>query len=192
MNTTEYQKLCSLAEQVCERESCRLYDLEFVSEGPNRILRIYIERAGDQTVSLEDCSNVSRGLSLQLDVEDIVPGGAYMLEVSSPGINRLLKQPWHFARIVGENIRVKLKRPLAEVVVDAVAGMPESWQKRKQFEAKLQASGESYFEANIDKVTVKVGYQDIEKANLLVAVEDILKKQEKKGFAKGAKGARNN
>lgn len=79
----------ALAREVCEREECELYHVEFVS-GPNgRILRVYIDRPqGD--VSLEHCSQVSRGLNLLLDVEDIVPGGHYDLEVSSPGIERKL------------------------------------------------------------------------------------------------------
>lgn len=103
-------RLRELTEQVAAREGCRLYDLEFVggSKGRGRVLRIYIDKQGAEGVSVDDCANVSRGLNLLLDVEDAMPGGAYTLEVSSPGLERPLKEAWHFQEALGKKIAVKL------------------------------------------------------------------------------------
>lgn len=104
------QNLKRLAQEVSEREGCRLYDLEFVEARP-RILRVFIDKASE-SVSVDDCANVSRGLNLLLDVEDLIPGGAYELEVSSPGLERKLKETWHFESVVGDEIKVKVSDPL--------------------------------------------------------------------------------
>ncbi|MEK6554972.1 MAG: ribosome maturation factor, partial [Bdellovibrionota bacterium] len=91
LNEEKTEKIKGLAQEVCEREGCSLYDIEFVGAGRHRVLRIYIEANGEGQVTVEQCANVSRGLSLQLDVEDVIPGGQYELEVSSPGLERMLK-----------------------------------------------------------------------------------------------------
>lgn len=105
------EKVKSLAAEVSQREGCLLYDLEF-SGGPHgRVLRVFIERDAG-TVSIDDCANVSRGLNLLLDVEDLIHGGRYELEVSSPGIERRLTQDWHFTRAVGQPVRLKTRAPV--------------------------------------------------------------------------------
>jgi ribosome maturation factor RimP len=66
-------------------------------------------------VSIEDCSNVSRGLSEKLDAsEDLLPGGQYSLEVSSPGLERVLKEERHFAKVIGQKISAKTLAPLVD------------------------------------------------------------------------------
>ncbi len=72
-----------------------LWDLDFQRQGPQWLLRIYIDR--ESGVTLSDCESVSRDLSAALDVEDIIPH-SYSLEVSSPGLDRTLSKPEHFAR----------------------------------------------------------------------------------------------
>ena len=65
--------------------------------------------------SIEDCSKVSRALSEKLEaMEDQIPGGAYDLEVSSPGLERVLKEPWHFEKVIGKKISVKSFQPLSQ------------------------------------------------------------------------------
>lgn len=99
------EKVKSIAGEIAAREGCLLYDLEFLEAG-SRTLRVYIDReSGGAT--LDDCVNVSRGLNLALDVADVIPGGAYDLEVSTPGLERKLTQEWHFQRAVGETVQVK-------------------------------------------------------------------------------------
>jgi len=108
------ENIRKMADEVAEREGCRVYDVELVGAGQGRVLRLYIERRDGQNVSIDDCANVSHGLNLRLDVEDVIPGGAYQLEVSSPGVERVLKQPWHFETAIGKAISVKTFAPLIE------------------------------------------------------------------------------
>lgn len=112
LSESNLEKLKELASEVSAQEGVFLYDLEFVGRGANRTLRVYIDHEGSEGVSVDQCANVSRGLSLLLDVEDPVPGGAYDLEVSSPGLERVLRQKWHFSRVLGEVIKVKTHQPL--------------------------------------------------------------------------------
>ena len=101
------EKIRALADEVSQREGCRLYDVEFSGNPKSRVLRVYIEGA-NENVSVEQCANVSRGLSLLLDVADLIPGDQYELEVSSPGIERVLRLPWHFQRAIGQEVKVVL------------------------------------------------------------------------------------
>ena len=98
-------QLENLAEEVARREGVQLYDLEFVGQGRQRILRIFID--SEKGVSIDDCANVSRGLNVLLDVEDLIPDGAYELEVSSPGLERKLTRTRHFESAIGKTVRVK-------------------------------------------------------------------------------------
>jgi len=107
LTESQLEQIRQFAEEVAVREGCLLYDLEF-REGPGRLLRVFIDKdAGG--VSVNDCVNVSRGLNLRLDVEDVIPGGAYELEVSSPGLDRKLTQLWHFEKAVGQTVQVKYR-----------------------------------------------------------------------------------
>jgi ribosome maturation factor RimP len=85
-----------------------IVDIEFRHEGSRggRVLRLYLDKEGGPNV--DDLSRISRQLSELLDGEDTIDGN-YTLEVSSPGINRPLKKPAHFARFVGKRIRVRTR-----------------------------------------------------------------------------------
>jgi len=85
-----------------------LYDLEYVKEGGDRILRLFIDKDGG--VDLNDCERVSRAVSDVLDEHDPIPN-AYRLQVGSPGIERRLSKPEHFVRYVGHKVAVKLYAP---------------------------------------------------------------------------------
>ena len=115
LTPTAVEKIKSLAEEVSQREGCRLYDLEFSSQNKNRILRIFID-SESAPVSIDQCANVSKGLSLLLDVEDLIPGGEYELEVSSPGVERPLREVWHFQAALGRLIKL--------VTLDPIEGLP--------------------------------------------------------------------
>ncbi|CAN5692772.1 hypothetical protein BH10BDE1_BH10BDE1_01370 [soil metagenome] len=117
-------KVTRMAAEVAAREGCEIYDFDFVGGGNSRALRIFIDKlsetAADGTstnkgVSIEDCSNVSRGLNLLLDVDDVIPGGAYNLEVSSPGLERPLRTAGHFKRAAGSRAFVKTFESFAEL-----------------------------------------------------------------------------
>lgn len=80
--------------------------------GKNRILRVSIDRQQGQ-VTVQDCERVSTALNLLLDAKDIVPGGPYFLEVSSPGIERNLKELWQFQHVVGKAVDVSTSEKVA-------------------------------------------------------------------------------
>ncbi len=130
------EKIKSLAAEVSQREGCILYDLEIVGSAQNRVLRVYIDEDSNG-VAVDQCANVSRGLSLLLDVEDLIPGGAYELEVSSPGVERPLTQLWHYEKALGETIRVRTKE-----VIFPVGQKPDNKSKVKQIVGKLLTAGE--------------------------------------------------
>jgi len=114
LNPESMEKIKSAADEVSRREGCFFYDLEFIGNRQNRILRVYIDSDSGQ-VSVDQCANVSKGLSLLLDVEDLVPGGAYELEVSSPGLERVLRLPWHFRTAIGKDVKLVTHDPIPEL-----------------------------------------------------------------------------
>jgi len=104
-------KITELTLPITEREGVNLYDLEIVTEGGRRIVRLYISKARELgPVSVDDCYRVSQALSLQLDVDDPIPF-QYDLEVSSPGLERKLTKDWHFKEAIGETLRLTLDQP---------------------------------------------------------------------------------
>ena len=103
-NNTEL-KVLPLLEPIVEANGLELVDLEFVKEGVNWYLRVYIDKDGG--VNIDDCELVSRALEAKLDEKDPIEQ-AYILEVSSPGIDRPLKKEADFVKYQGEIIDVKL------------------------------------------------------------------------------------
>jgi ribosome maturation factor RimP len=101
-------RVWELATPLAENEGMEIVDIELRHERSRggRVLRLYLDKAGGPTV--DDLSRVSRQLSELLDGEDVV-SGAYTLEVSSPGINRPLKRPEHFARYIGKRVRIRTR-----------------------------------------------------------------------------------
>lgn len=99
------KKVKALVEPVCAREGCNLYDVETTGAHSSRILKIFID--AKDGVTIQQCADVSNGLSLLLDVEDIVPGGKYSLEVSSPGLERNLCETWHYEGAINKLVKVK-------------------------------------------------------------------------------------
>ncbi len=90
---------------ILESMGLTLWDLEFHKQGPQWLLRIFIDRESGG-VTLNDCETVNRDLGAALDVEDII-SHAYTLEVSSPGLDRSLSKPEHFARFTGSRVKIK-------------------------------------------------------------------------------------
>ena len=86
-----------------------LWDVQYVKEGGERFLRVYIDKEGG--ITIDDCVDVSRRLSDALDAGDMI-GEAYTLEVSSPGLTRKLVRDREFARSIGRNVDVKFYRPV--------------------------------------------------------------------------------
>ena len=98
-----------LAAPAIAEAGCTLWDVEYVKEAGEWFLRVYIDREGG--VDIDCCEAVSRPLSDALDDADPIQG-SYTFEVSSAGLDRVLKKPEHFARCMGQQVDVKLYRPV--------------------------------------------------------------------------------
>ncbi len=96
------------AQPLVEKCGCSLWDVEYVREGGEWFLRLYIDKEGG--VDINDCEAVSLAVDPVLDEKDPIPE-SYRFEVCSAGLERVLKRPSDFERFVGENILVRLYRP---------------------------------------------------------------------------------
>jgi ribosome maturation factor RimP len=164
-------KIRDLAAEVTAREGCLLYDLEFTGGPHGRVLRVYIDRDAG-TVSIDDCANVSRGLNLLLDVEDLIPGGRYELEVSSPGLERRLSKDWHFARAVGQPVRLKTAQP--------VTGGIEGVSPQTLIDGDLVAANDGKLKVMKDGKEWEIAVSDVAKANVRFIPPDNSLKGKKK------------
>jgi len=102
------ERLETLMAPVAQAQGLELYDIEYVKEGADRILRLYID--SEEGISLDDCERMSRAAEVVLDEQDPIPG-EYRLQVSSPGVERKLSRPEHYIRYVGQKIVIKLFAP---------------------------------------------------------------------------------
>ena len=106
MKVTEL--VASFAEPVVKAHGCELWDVEYVREGSEYFLRIYLDK--ETGVDINDCEAISRALDPILDEKDPIEG-SYHFEVCSAGLERTLKRPGDFVRFMGSPITVKLYRP---------------------------------------------------------------------------------
>ena len=125
-----------LAEQAAQDYGCELLDVEYQKEGSDWILRIYIDR--EVPIDHDACQAVSEQLSEALNVLDPI-AHEYVLEVSSPGVQRALKKPAHFQRFVGETVKCNLYAP---------------WQGKKEYTGILLGMKE-------DKVGIRIKTDEI-------------------------------
>ena len=108
-NTAEIVRV--LVEPAARELGLEVWDVRFLKEGAEWFLRIFIDKP--EGVGIEDCERMSRAVSPLLDEADPIEQ-SYCLEVSSPGIDRELTRPGHFARFLGSQVRVRLFRPLGD------------------------------------------------------------------------------
>lgn len=94
---------------IVEANNVEIYDVEFVKEGSEWYLRVYIDKEGG--VNINDCEAVSRALSEELDRTDFIENG-YILEVSSPGLGRTLKKDKHLQKSLLESVVIKTYKPI--------------------------------------------------------------------------------
>ena len=103
------EKVESLIESKVQELGYILYDVEYVKEGKDYFLRIYIDN--EKGITLDDCENVSNNITELLDQADYIKE-QYFLEVSSPGVERVLKKDKHLQNNIGAKVQVKLFKPL--------------------------------------------------------------------------------
>mgnify|MGYP004639426843 FL=1 len=102
------EKVESLIRKNIEELGYELYDVEYVKEAKDYFLRIYID--SKEGIDLNDCEKVSNNITELLDKEDLIPE-QYFLEVSSPGIERVLKKEKHLSDNIGNEVQIKLFKP---------------------------------------------------------------------------------
>jgi ribosome maturation factor RimP len=165
------EKIREAAERVARSEGLEVVDVEW-KIGKQRFLRVYIDRvpplvaaeiAEGQPVadpfpkiSHADCERVSQQLSVILDVEELVPGPGYILEISSPGMDRALKTAADFQRFAGRLAKVSTIEPIGEA---------------KFFEGRLKGFAEGKVRMELkgkEARVVEIPFETIRKANLVV------------------------
>jgi ribosome maturation factor RimP len=155
-------KVREIAERVAQSSGLILWDIELKGSGASRTLRIYIDKP--EGVSHEDCSTYSREVATIFDVEEAVPGGAYLLEISSPGLDRKLFKPEHFTQFAGSLVKFSTR--------DLVNG-------NRHFEGRLVSFSEGQLTVDLDQVAsrkkaktqgtgvIVVPFSNVEKASLV-------------------------
>jgi ribosome maturation factor RimP len=146
------------AQRVAVSLGLDVFDVEW-KIGKQRLLRVFIDRLpGPQNpeglgVSHIDCQHVSEQLSVILDVEELVPGPAYTLEVSSPGLDRKLIKPADYERFVGRLAKIWLNEPV---------------NKQAFLEARLAGFADGIVKVTQRDQEIEIPYAGIKKANLVV------------------------
>lgn len=110
LKQTLQARVVEIANRVGASAGIEIVDVELLGGGASRLLRIYIDKPDGVTHS--DCELISDQIGAILDAEDVVPGGGYHLEVSSPGVERRLKTLRDFERFQGKKARIQLRTPV--------------------------------------------------------------------------------
>jgi len=106
----DLEKVREIVERVAQSSGLEVVDVELHGGGKARMLRIFLDKPTG--VTHEDCANVSREVGTILDVEDAMPGGSYLLEVSSPGLDRKLSKPGDYQRFTGSLVKLMTRDPV--------------------------------------------------------------------------------
>jgi len=145
------EKIREAAERVAGDAGLEVLDIEW-KVGRQRFLRIVLDKPGGVTHG--DCEKVSQQLGVILDVEELIPGSAgYVLEVSSPGLDRKLTRPAEYERFVGRRAKISLSQPVEE---------------KTFFEGRLAGYVEGRVQLDVDGRVVALPFDWIRKAQLVV------------------------
>jgi ribosome maturation factor RimP len=146
----ELERIRDAAERAARTAGVEIVDVEW-KIGKQRFLRVYIDKP--EGVSHSDCQAVSEQLGVLLDVEDLVPGSRYILEVSSPGLDRKLTKAADFERFVGRLARISTMEPV---------------ENSKFFEGRLAGHADGLVKIDVKGHIVELPLAGIRKANLVV------------------------
>jgi ribosome maturation factor RimP len=155
--------LWSLIEPILEPDGIELVEVEFKPEGGRWVLRLYIDSLSG--VTLDDCEFVSRQVGAFLDIKDPIER-PYTLEVSSPGINRVLRKEKDFKLFAGSPIRLKTSRK--------VAG-------RRNFQGILKGMENSKIVIDVDGDRMEISPEDLEKARLDLPEQELFRRDLRRG-----------
>lgn len=165
-------KIEQIASEIAASEGCKLYDIEFVGTGRGRTLRVFIDK-DNQGIGIDDCVSVTKALNQRLDAdEEMIPGGSYQLEVSSPGVDRHLRKDWHFAQAVGQKVYLQLSKPIGELGIS-----DKRWEKCKKTEAFIKSTQKDIISVEVEGgILVDIPLSIIEKAKVVFEIEKGTKK----------------
>ncbi|HTM42096.1 MAG TPA: ribosome maturation factor RimP [Terriglobales bacterium] len=153
-----------IVERVAASRGLELVEVDFRGGGKARMLRVFVDKPGG--VTHEDCANVSHEVGTILDVENAVPGGSYLLEVSSPGLDRQLVRPADYERFAGSLVKVTTREP-----VDGnrhFQGRLESFQEGRltlDLDASRKNSKKGSQPPTARRIDIELG--NVERANLI-------------------------
>jgi ribosome maturation factor RimP len=142
-------QVTDLIEPILHEMDFELVDVDYLSEHGKWVLRIYIDRAGG--VTIDDCARISGELGDLIDIKDIVRH-EYVLEVSSPGLNRPLKNEADFARVIGKKVKVKMRMPV---------------NGRRNFSGYLKDVRDHIIYIEDEEGLITLSWPEIDKANLV-------------------------
>ena len=115
----ELDRVREVVERVASTSGLEVVEVDLRGGGKARMLRIVIDKVGEPSadgkptgVTHEDCANLSREVGTILDVEDLIPGSSYVLEVSSPGLDRKLSRPADYERFTGSKVKLTTRNPV--------------------------------------------------------------------------------
>ena len=153
----------ALLEPTVCANGCQLYDIEYLKEGRDRILRLYIDK--EDGIDIEDCERISRAVEVVLDENDPIMG-EYRLQVSSPGVERKIKRPEHYTKYIGHKMEVKLFAP-----VDPITGRKKytgSLQSFRDGQVTLQVTAQTAGQTGEVQSTITLDLQQISSCRLIV------------------------
>lgn len=142
--------LDTLIKNTVEGLGYQLWGHEYRPYGESALLRIFIEK--DDGISVEDCATVSRQLGAALDVENLIPV-AYILEVSSPGMDRVLFTPDQYQPYLGNRVKIRTRTPIEE---------------RRNFNGLIKQVNEHEVTVEIDKQDFEIPFEMIDRARLVL------------------------
>jgi ribosome maturation factor RimP len=149
----DIRKVIEFVAPILDDMGFELIDIEYLSEHGRWILRIYADKEGG--ITLDDCVHVSKEIGVLIDIKDIIKN-EYVLEVSSPGLNRPLKKEKDFLWAIGKKVKVRMSA--------AVKG-------RRRFTGYLKNFQENILYLEVEKEIYMLPFRDIEKANLVYEFE---------------------
>ena len=161
-----------IAERVAGSSGLEVVEVEVCGAGKHRTLRVFIDRPGaapaanrPDGVTHEDCSKFSREFGTIVDVEDVVPGGSYVLEVSSPGLDRKLTKAADFERFRGHRVKLTMREPVNNN--RHFEGKLESFENGKLLLDLSAARKKKMRPKEGELAKVEIELSNVEKANLV-------------------------
>lgn len=168
----DLDKVRQIAERVAGSSGLEVVEVEVSGAGKHRTLRVFIDRPGalpaadrPDGVTHEDCSKFSREFGTIVDVEDAFPGGSYVLEVSSPGLDRKLTKAADFERFRGHRVKLMTREPVNNN--RHFEGKLESFENGKLLLDLSAARKKKMRPKEGESLNVEIDLRNVEKANLV-------------------------